>query len=260
MGFPLTLQPFCLTISIIVDIRGWATSVAVKPAVPFLPLTDWRKISCVRKPKNFWKKTISGKPCFPPDFQSVLTDMVVYLRASRLPFSLQEQVRRDITDMFLAGQEKGASPSEIIGMDYKEYCDKLLQGLPQNNRRTQMLCTFRDISLVLCVGIAVLFLPELLGALLSHRSFLTLTLGKLIFLVALVTFAYALVENICKNAFTPTEKQNALIKNMHFLWLFVGFILLFFLKKPAWEIPFFIPLLVCVALLLCYGLLDHFLG
>ena len=186
--------------------------------------------------------------------------MVVYLRASRLPFSLQEQVRRDITDMFLAGQEKGASPSEIIGMDYKEYCDKLLQGLPQNNRRTQMLCTFRDISLVLCVGIAVLFLPELLGALLSHRSFLTLTLGKLIFLVALVTFAYALVENICKNAFTPTEKQNALIKNMHFLWLFVGFILLFFLKKPAWEIPFFIPLLVCVALLLCYGLLDHFLG
>lgn len=50
-----------------------------------------------------------------PNFQSVLTDMVVYLRASRLPFSLQEQVRRDITDMFLAGQEKGASPAEIIG-------------------------------------------------------------------------------------------------------------------------------------------------
>ena len=186
-----------------------------------------------------------------PNFQSVLTDMVVNLRASRLPFSLQEQVRRDITDMFLAGQEKGASPAEIIGMDFQEYCDRLLQELPQNNRR--------DMSLVLCVGMAVLFLPELIGVLLSHTPFLTLTLGKLIFLVILITFAYALVENICKNAFTPTEKQNALIKNMHFLWLFVGFILLFFLKKPAWEIPFFIPLLVCAVLLLCYGLLNHFL-
>ena len=162
-----------------------------------------------------------------PNFQSVLTDMVVYLRASRLPFSLQEQVRRDITDMFLAGQEKGASPAEIIGMDFQEYCDRLLQELPQNNRRTQTLCTIRDMSLVLCVGMAVLFLPELIGVLLSHTPF--------------------------------TEKQNALIKNMHFLWLFVGFILLFFLKKPAWEIPFFIPLLVCAVLLLCYGLLNHFL-
>ena len=167
-----------------------------------------------------------------PNFQSVLTDMVVYLRASRLPFSLQEQVRRDITDMFLAGQEKGASPAEIIGMDFQEYCDRLLQELPQNNRRTQTLCTIRDMSLVLCVGMAVLFLPELIGVLLSHTPFLTLTLGKLIFFVILITFAYALVENIRKNAFTSTEKQNALIKNMHFLWLFVGFILLFFLKNP----------------------------
>lgn len=126
-----------------------------------------------------------------PNFQSVLTDMVVYLRASRLPFSLQEQVRRDITDMFLAGQEKGASPAEIIGMDFQEYCDRLLQELPQNNRRTQTLCTIRDMSLVLCVGMAVLFLPELIGVLLSHTPFLTLTLGKLIFLIALITFAYA---------------------------------------------------------------------
>ena len=141
-----------------------------------------------------------------PNFQSVLTDMVVNLRASRLPFSLQEQVRRDITDMFLAGQEKGASPAEIIGMDFQEYCDRLLQELPQNNRRTQTLCTIRDMSLVLCVGMAVLFLPELIGVLLSHTPFLTLTLGKLIFLVILITFAYALVENISKNAFTSTEK------------------------------------------------------
>ena len=92
--------------------------------------------------------------------------------------------------MFLAGQEKGASPAEIIGMDFQEYCDRLLQELPQNNRRTQTLCTIRDMSLVLCVGMAVLFLPELIGVLLSHTPFLTLTLGKLIFLIALITFAY----------------------------------------------------------------------
>lgn len=194
-----------------------------------------------------------------PDFQSVQTDMVVYLRASRLPVSLQETVRRDILDMFLEGQERGASPAAIIGMDYKAFCDAILKELPQNNRRTQTLCTVRDTSLIFCAGMGALFLPDLAGALLTHTPVLTFTLGKLFFLAILIAFAYVLVENICKNAFTPDEKQKSLAKNMHFLWLFLGFILLFFLKKPAWEIPFWMPLLVCAALLLCYKLLDHFL-
>lgn len=194
-----------------------------------------------------------------PDFQSVLTDMVVYLRASRLPFSLQEQVRRDITDMFLAGQERGASPADIIGMDYKDFCDAILRELPQNNRRIHVLCTMRDTFLVFCVGMAALFLPDLAGALLTQTPFLTLTLGKLIFLAVLITFAYSLVEHICKNAFVTDKQQNTLEYKMHFLALLLGFVCLFFLKKPAWEIPLSAPLLACAALLVCYGLLNHFL-
>lgn len=193
------------------------------------------------------------------DFQSVQTDIVVYLRASRLPFSLQESVRRDIMDMFREGQERGASPAEVIGMDYKDFCDALLQELPQMNRRTQTLCTIRDMSLVLCVGIAALFLPELIGVLLSHTPFLILTLGKLIFLAILISFAYILVEHICKNAFCTDKQQNTSEYKLPFFVLLLGFICLFFLKKPAWEIPFFVPILVCAALLLCYGLLNHFL-
>lgn len=193
------------------------------------------------------------------DFQSVQTDMVVYLRASRLPFSLQESVRRDILDMFQEGQERGASPAEVIGMDYKDFCDALLQELPKNNCRTHVLCTIRDASLVFCAGIGALFLPDLAVSLLTHTPFLTLTLGKLIFLAILITFAYTLVAHICKNAFTPTEKQKSLTQSLHFLWLFLGFILLFFLKKPAWEIPFWAPLAAVVILFLCYKLLNHFL-
>ena len=45
-----------------------------------------------------------------PDFQSVLNNMVTYLRSTRLPYSLQEQARQQIIQLFLAEQEKGASP------------------------------------------------------------------------------------------------------------------------------------------------------
>ncbi len=194
-----------------------------------------------------------------PDFQSVLNHMVTYLRATRLPYSLQEQARQQITQLFLAGQEKGASPDEIIGMDYKAYCDTLLGQFSQNNRRTRILCTIRDVALFLGIGTSVLFLTDVVTAPLTPNHSFPLQIGKLIFLLSLVVFAYFLLKNAGKNAFAPAEKQKSFEKNLHFLALLLGIACVFFLKKPAWEIPFFIPLLVCAVLLLCYGLLNHFL-
>lgn len=212
-----------------------------------------------KETKALLKENNQRQTLLSADFQSVLTDMVVYLRSFRLPFSLQEQVRQDITHMFLAGQQRGASPAEIIGMDYKDFCDAILRELPQNNRRTHVLCTIRDAFLVFCAGMGALFLPDFAGALLTHTPFLTLTLGKLIFLAILIAFAYSLVAHICKNAFVTDKQQNALEYKMHFLALLLGFVCLFFLKHPAWEIPFWTPLLACAALLLGYGLLHHLL-
>lgn len=193
------------------------------------------------------------------DFQPVLDNMVTYLRATRLPYSLQEQARRQITQLFLAGQEKGDSPAEIIGMDFQEYCDALLGQFSQNNRRTRILCAVRDISLCLGMGTAILLLPDLLTSLMRHHFSFTLQMGKLIFLLSLVVFAFSLLKSAGKNAFAPAEKQKSFEKNLHFAGLLLGIVCIFFLKKPAWEIPFFLPPLVCAVLLLCYGLLNRFL-
>lgn len=193
------------------------------------------------------------------DFQPVLDNMVTYLRATRLPYSLQEQARQQITQLFLAEQEKGASPAEIIGMDYKAYCDALLGQFPQNNRRTRILCAIRDISLCLGIGTAILFLPDLLTSLMRHHFSITLQMGKLIFLLSLVVFAFSLLKSAGKNAFAPAEKQKSFEKNLHFAILFFGIACIFFLKKPAWQIPFWMPLAAAVILFLCYKLLNHYL-
>lgn len=194
-----------------------------------------------------------------PDFQSVLNHMVTYLRATRLPYSLQEQARQQITQLFLAGQKKGASPDEIISMDCKSYCDTLLGQFPQNNRRTRILCTIRDVALFLGIGTSVLFLTDVVTAPLTPNHSFPLQIGKLIFLLSLVVFAYFLLKNAGKNAFAPAEKQKSFEKNLHFLALLLGIACVFFLKKPAWEIPFWVPLTAVVILFLCYGLLNHFL-
>lgn len=194
-----------------------------------------------------------------PDFQSVLNNMITYLRATRLPYSLQEQARQQIIQLFLSGQQKGFSPAETVGMDYKAYCDALLRTFPQNNRRTRMLCSIRDASLALGIGTAILFLTDLLTCLMGHEISFPLQMGKVIFLLSLVVFAFSFLKNTAKNAFAPAQNQKSFEKNLHFLALLLGIACIFFLKKPSWEIPFFVPLVLCAALFLCYKLLNHFL-
>lgn len=194
-----------------------------------------------------------------PDFQSVLNNMVTYLRSTRLPYSLQEQARQQIIQLFLAEQENGASPDEVIGMDFKEYCDTLLEQSPRNNGHTRILCAIRYISVFLAIGTAILFLPDMISAPFTPNHSFTLQVGKLIFLFFLVTVGYFLLKNAGKNAFAPAEKQKSFEKNLHFLALLLGIACAFFLKKPAWKIPFWVPLAAVVLLFLCYGLLSHYL-
>ena len=40
------------------------------------------------------------------EYRSVLTDIVVYLRSADITFLRQERIRRDITDMFLDGEQR----------------------------------------------------------------------------------------------------------------------------------------------------------
>lgn len=209
--------------------------------------------------KDLLEQNHQQEPLLSPDFQSVLNNMTTYLRATRLPYSLQEQARRQIIQQFLLGQQKGFSPAETVGMDYKACCDALLREIPQNNRRTRMLCAIRDASLALGMGTAILFLTDLVTCLMSHEISFPLQMGKVIFLLSLVVFAFSFLKNAGKNAFAPAQKQKTFEKNLHFLALLFGIACILFLKKPAWQIPFWVPLAAAVLLFFCYKLLNHFL-
>lgn len=58
----------------------------------------------------------------------ILTDMVVYIRGADISGYQQELVRRDITQMILDGEQRGDTMEDIIGSDYKIFCDNVLRG------------------------------------------------------------------------------------------------------------------------------------
>lgn len=61
----------------------------------------------------------------PMDFDT-MTGIVCYLRSTSLTAMQQEEVRRDIIDMLIDGRRRGQTASDVIGGDYRAFCDEIV--------------------------------------------------------------------------------------------------------------------------------------
>ena len=65
------------------------------------------------------------------DNRAALTDIVVYIRSANISPYDQERVRRDIGEMIVDGEKRGKTAKEIIGDDYRLFCDRVIAEVPQ---------------------------------------------------------------------------------------------------------------------------------
>ena len=81
------------------------------------------------------------------DSIKALTDIVVYLRGSRISMLDQEKVRKDIVEMLIDGEKRGQDIREIIGDDFKEFCDNVISEIPKKSNLQVMIENFGDVLL-----------------------------------------------------------------------------------------------------------------
>ena len=74
------------------------------------------KRKALQQQNNHYEKQL------PKETRQILTDIVVYLKSFPISEYQVELVRLDITRMLLEGAARGASVSEVLGEDYKEFC------------------------------------------------------------------------------------------------------------------------------------------
>ena len=89
--------------------------------------------------KQLMRENNAFERALSPEFNQVLTDMVVYLRSAPVSEYNQELVRRDIGRMFLDAQRRGDSPADVIGEDYRRFCDQVLAEVPRLTVRERVL-------------------------------------------------------------------------------------------------------------------------
>jgi len=144
--------------------------------------------------------------------QGIFTDMICYIRGADISDYNQELVRRDLIEMVLSAQERGESLNNLIGGDFKEFCDNVIASLPPRTIKEKMLIALN----VFCIGLSIFVTSSivfskdtfaLLQGLLAKETVnynIPVTLGTMVTSVILLIFSVIIVEAITKN---PLKKQ-----------------------------------------------------
>ena len=64
------------------------------------------------------------------------TDMIVYIRGSEMTNYDQELVRGDLIQMIIDGQNRGDNIENVIGENYKNICDEIIETMPKRDRKS----------------------------------------------------------------------------------------------------------------------------
>lgn len=119
----------------------------------------------------------------------------------------QEKVRRDIIQMLIDGEKRETSAREVIGEDYREFCDSIVAEIPHMSRKEKVLVFIRDTLPALIVLLVIWCagrLAEVLAGVLP--SFICpVTLGNLVGGILLLTGAEGLITLLTKYAFESSR-------------------------------------------------------
>lgn len=196
------------------------------------------------------------------EYQDVLTDMIVYIRGSKINEYNQELVYQDLVTMMLDVQERKQEVKEVIGEDYKEFCDNILSEVPEETKEEKYIAVIRNGLLYFLVIFSSLLLLKIYDMIVEKITFkeVSITLGELISGFLLIVITILLVKNFAENSFKIENKKEKFIS---FLLLWIICISIVVIQVFINDVIIILPLIIYISLLLLalimYGLLDKYL-
>ena len=173
-----------------------------------------RKTRLLNKENNLLDSKINDEN------QEIFTNMICYLRSSKLSVYNIEVVRNDLTEMILSAQERGENIRDVVGGDYKTFCDNIIDTFPPKTLSEKIfdLTDLVSFSLAMLLIINMLLsrdfinlIAELIRGNRVTNYIIPVTPGIIIQIAAIITFATFLVNIIAKNSLSLSEKSEKLV-------------------------------------------------
>ncbi|MEG2017606.1 MAG: hypothetical protein RR844_04530 [Clostridium sp.] len=171
-----------------------------------------------KKCKELLKSNIKREKEIHENNAKIYSNMIVYLRSADMSQYNQELVREDLIDMIVEGQNRGDDINKVIGTNYKEVCDDIMEAVPRKTKREKLAGSLElSLSALWILGIiyiGTVILENLITK--SDRWVFTLYLGDIVNMGIIVLAANLVVYYLSKNAFKNNEKSSFLL-----VWLMV---------------------------------------
>ena len=211
----------------------------------------------LRRENNLLEKQLSKEN------QAILTDIVVYLKSFDISEYRVEIVRQDITNMILEGERRNLPAEDVIGPDYKAFCDSIVSELPHLTRKEKFWNVTDSLLLELLVLLPLWALTALSSAWKVEHSLpkFPVYAGTLFSFFFIVVLAQGIVWYITKTSF---DKEEPFHGNRWKQWLALTAILLicflpsFFLRYVLFYVHFGYVILLYFLLFAAYRLLEFF--
>lgn len=162
------------------------------------------KSDVLRKENNKFSKDLTKEN------HEIYTDIVCYLRVSKLNEKEQEEVISDILRIFLDCQEQGKSIQSVIGEDYKRFADEIISAMnPRiiifNKVKEYLKICIQAVCIMLTIDAMSIYLPQMLKGNFNLNYDCTLDmLIRFIFIFIVINFIFNYVG---KNSFAFSKKQ-----------------------------------------------------
>lgn len=143
----------------------------------------------------------------------IFTDIVCYLRTSSLDEFQAEESIQDILDMLFSAQQRGEPISNVIGPDYKQFCDNIIEN---SLKQKFSILSILSILELLLISATIIFLCDVtlnvIPVAIKSKSFITdyiVTSGLVLRTIVALVIAYVIVEFIGRNSFKLSEKSKS---------------------------------------------------
>lgn len=207
-----------------------------------------------RQTKTLLKENNQMEKQLSKETDDILTDIVVYIRSANITEYNQELVRRDITNMLIEGQERGQSAAEVIGDDYKSFCDAVIAEMPQMTKKERML----DVIKILCYSLAMLTVIWFaFSKMTSDISRVELTVGDLVSVAVIIAIAFGTYLAVTRFVFDAKGIANWKLWLICCAALFMCIIPSLIFKSVVAYVPTIAVVIVVMVLLAVYKILDR---
>lgn len=166
-----------------------------------------------KKCKELLKSNIKREKEIHENNAKIYSNMIVYLRSADMSQYNQELVREDLIDMILEGQNRGDDINKVIGKNYKEVCDDIMEVMPRKTKKEKIAGSL-ELSLAAVWILGIIYIGKLILENLitkSDRWVFTLYLGDIVNMGIIVLAANLVVYYLSKNVFKTKEKTSFIL-------------------------------------------------